>query len=996
MKRRFERKSGRPSNKARGPRATAIARHTIEDDLARIELQHSADLYAIRLLYDIGNLCVRPGVARAELLRSILRTAILLTRAHRGNIQLLDAASGCLFIAAHEGFEKPFLDYFARVAHGTTAACGEALASGKRFVVHDVKSEPLFAGRPALDVLLAAGVRAVQSTPLFSSAGNLLGMISTHFAHPHHPDERELQRLDLLARLAADYLEREQVEESLRESELRWRSMAQALPNLLWTTLPNGQCNWLSSQWGQYSGIPEKELLGLNWLHRVAHPDDRQRVAACRDAARAEHREYDIEYRIRRHDGEYRWFKARGVPVRDERGQLLYWLGTCTDIEDLKQAEMRERELRKRAEKASNIEAVFAQCGSHLGVLDLEGCLREVNDTAVDFSGYKREQVLGKLFWETPWWRGSSETQARVRAAVKQAAAGETFPETLPYWLADGTERIVEFAVIPIRNESGVVSLLHSAARDVTDRKRADDTMAHLAAIVENSDDAIITTDLNSNITSWNKAARRIFGHTADEVMGKPISIITAEDRQHEEPDILERIRRGQRVDHFETIRQRKDGTHVEVSLSVSPLRDAKGELIGASKIIRDITELRKAHSVATRSQEELEKRIAELTEAIGQMEEFSYSVSHDLRAPIRAMQGYAQTTLQEYSRSLDDRGREFLDNIIRGSARLDRLVCDLLTYSRAARGQLTLQPIALDTLVNDIISHYPEMQPPRAHITVHPDLKRVIAHEPSLTQAISNLLGNAVKFVAPGVTPSVQIYSETRGDRIRLCIEDNGIGIQPEHRRRLFGLFQRIHPEGTYEGTGVGLAVVRKAVERMGGKVGIESSRTGTGSTFWIELPPAAPAPSNEAETLLLIEDDPNDTFFFKYALQQARPDLSLQAVTDGREAMDYLNGLQQYSDRAVHPVPDFIFLDLKLPYLSGFDVLEHIRATPSLSDILVFVLTSSSEERDRKRALELGAKAYLVKPPSAKMLTETLGSLSAAIPSKQPLGGFELTDTS
>jgi PAS domain S-box-containing protein len=928
MKRRFEKKIRKPSNKARRPLPLAISRD-IEDNLRRIEQRHSADIHAIRQLYDIGNLCVRPGVARSDRLRSILQTAIFLTRAHRGNIQVLDAAAESLVIAAHEGFEKPFLDLFSRIPYRKTAPWGLALASGKRFVVHDVKSHPLFTGQPALEVLLAAGVRAFQSTPLISSAGNLLGIISTHFAHPHQPDERELQRLDLLARLAADYLEREQAEESLRNSELRWRFMAQALPNLLWTTLPNGQCNWLSTQWTRYTGIPEKELLGLNWLHRVAHPDDRQRVADCREAARAHDREYDVEYRIRRHDGQYRWFKARGVPVRDERGHILYWLGTCTDIDDLKQAEMRERDLRQRALKASKFEAVFVQSGTFLGVMDLDGYLREINDSAVERSGYTRAQVLDKLFWKTPWWRGSVEAQSRIHAATQRAAAGETIRDTLPQQLADGTERIVEFALFPIRDDSGAVCLLNFAARDITERKRVEDSMAHFAAIVENSDDAIITMDLNSIITSWNKAAIRIFGYNPGEVIGKPVSIIIPEDRQNEEPTILDRIRRGQRVNHYETIRQRKDGTHVEVSLSVSPLRDAKGQLIGASKIIRDVTELRKACSVATRSQEELEKRVAELTEAVGQMEEFSYSVSHDLRAPIRAMQGYAQTTLQEYGRSLDDRGREFLDNIIRGSARLDSLVCDLLTYSRVARGQLTLQPVALDTLVHDIISHYPEMQPPRAQITVHPDLKTVIAHEPSLTQAISNLLSNAVKFVAPGVTPSVQVYSETRGDRLRLSIEDNGIGIQPEHRRRLFGLFQRIHPEGTYEGTGVGLAVVRKAVERMGGKVGMESSRSRSGSTFWLELPPASPAPSNAAQTLLLVEDDPNDTFFFKYALQQARPDLSVQSVTDGGQAIDYLNGRHQYSDRAAHPVPDFVFLDLKLPYFSGFDVLEHIRAT-------------------------------------------------------------------
>src|SRR5215470_481526 len=144
MKKRFSGKLKKPSSKARRPLVSSIRRDRIEDDLCRIELQHSADIHAIRLLYDMGNLCVRPGVSRDERLRSILQTAIFLTRAHRGNIQLLDAASGSLVIAVHEGFEKPFLDLFTRVAYRKTAAWGVALASGKRFVVHDVKSHPLF------------------------------------------------------------------------------------------------------------------------------------------------------------------------------------------------------------------------------------------------------------------------------------------------------------------------------------------------------------------------------------------------------------------------------------------------------------------------------------------------------------------------------------------------------------------------------------------------------------------------------------------------------------------------------------------------------------------------------------------------------------------------------------------------------------------------------------------------------------------------------------
>jgi PAS domain S-box-containing protein len=491
---------------------------------------------------------------------------------------------------------------------------------------------------------------------------------------------------------------------------------------------------------------------------------------------------------------------------------------------------------------------------------------------------------------------------------------------------------------------------------------------AWLAAIVESSDDAIITKDLNGTITSWNQGAQRIFGYSAEEVIGQPVAILIPADRQNEEPGILAKLRKGQRIDHYETVRQRKDGKLVDISLTVSPLRDPSGKIVGASKIARDITarkqaqqavreseerlravvdnisqmawtatdsgevtwynrrwyeytgtifdkvkgrgwtalhhpdhfqrvvakfdeslrngqiwedtfplrgkdgqyrwflsratpirdaageiqlwfgtntditELQEAREVQAKLHEELERSVAErtasLTEAIAQMEEFSYSVSHDLRAPVRAMQGYAQATLEDYGNVLDEKGHEYLNHIVRSGERMDRLVRELLVYSRIARSQLDLQPVSLDTLVRDIVSHYPGMQQPKAEIRTRGSLHSVIAHEPSLTQAISNLLDNAVKFVAAGVKPEVELYSERQGDRLRLWVRDNGIGIRPEYRTRLFGLFERIHNGKQYEGTGIGLAIVRKSVERMGGKVGVESS--GKGSEFWIELPSA------------------------------------------------------------------------------------------------------------------------------------------------------------
>jgi PAS domain S-box-containing protein len=368
-----------------------------------------------------------------------------------------------------------------------------------------------------------------------------------------------------------------------------------------------------------------------------------------------------------------------------------------------------------------------------------------------------------------------------------------------------------------------------------------------LAAIVEGSDDAILSKDLNGVIQSWNAGAERIFGYTASEVIGKPVTILIPAGRLNEEPEILRQIRSGQRIDHYETVRQRKDGTLVDISLTISPIKDASGKIVGASKIARDITEriraeidLRKASAELDRLNAELERRVLErtasLNEALAQMQEFSYTVSHDLRSPARAIQGYAKAILEDFGKDMDDRCLKYLWRIIRGSAWMDTLIQDVLTYSRLASANLDLHPISPDTLIREIIQHYPEMQSPHAHIRIDDMLLPVLANETTFLQAVTNILDNAVKFVAPQTTPEIHISSERRGGQVRLWFSDNGIGIEPAYQSRLFGMFERATQDKRYEGTGIGLAITRKAVEKMGGKVGVVSNGR-QGSSFWIEL---------------------------------------------------------------------------------------------------------------------------------------------------------------
>lgn len=235
----------------------------------------------------------------------------------------------------------------------------------------------------------------------------------------------------------------------------------------------------------------------------------------------------------------------------------------------------------------------------------------------------------------------------------------------------------------------------------------------------------------------------------------------------------------------------------------------------------------------------ELDQRVLERTsslqEATAQMEEFSYTVSHDLRAPLRAMQGYSEMLMEDFGELLPAAARQYLNKIKASSVRLDRMILDVLTFSRVARENLKLEPVNLCAVVEDILTNYPGMNGDSVEIEVGP-MHSVLGHEPSLVQVISNLLNNALKFVKHGEKPQVKMWSDLEGTHVRFWIVDQGIGIQPEHQNRLFNMFERMHPKLDYPGTGVGLAIVRKAVVRMGGSYGLESDGQ-NGCKFWFLL---------------------------------------------------------------------------------------------------------------------------------------------------------------
>jgi PAS domain S-box-containing protein len=317
--------------------------------------------------------------------------------------------------------------------------------------------------------------------------------------------------------------------------------------------------------------------------------------------------------------------------VVDSRMQLLddgTVLEVNRDVTEIKALAARQATLtRELSAAAAKFEALFDQAGIFAGIMDLQGYLREANNLSLEWCGYTREQVLDRPFWETPWWRGSEEVKARIRFATDQAATGHAFREELPYWLSDGRERIVDFAMLPIRDPSGSVMFLHPTGIDITERKQAEAALREseqrlrwIGSVVDSSDDAIVSKNLDGIISSWNKGAERLFGYAAEEAIGQPITMIIPQDRLDEERHILTRIRRGERIDHFETIRQRRNGSLVAISLTVSPVKNSEGKIVGASKVARDVTEQKRNQehiSVLAREAEHRSKNILSNVQAI-------------------------------------------------------------------------------------------------------------------------------------------------------------------------------------------------------------------------------------------------------------------------------------------------------------------------------------------------------------------------------------------
>ena len=493
-----------------------------------------------------------------------------------------------------------------------------------------------------------------------------------------------------------------------------------------------------------------------------------------------------------------------------------------------------EQALREREEQlrfvTDHVPVFIVQC-------DHETRYKFVNAAYAGRFPARPEDIVGKKIREVV----GAKAYGSFRHHVEKALAGTRveFEEKIPYEHLG--ERWMHCIYVPEKTTDGQVTGFVAVIHDVTTRRAAEEALReseeHFRSLAEGMPHMVWECD---RFGAWHYRNAAWAQYSGAAQGSTPVSS-WLEFYHPDDRELLTRAwnetLRSQGTIRFdvEARMRRHDGVYRWFRVTAAAVRNTSGEIIKWAGTCTDIDEQKRAHEVLEHT---VRERTARLRETVHELEAFSYSIAHDMRAPLRAMQGFAAILEQEYASKLDATARSYLQRLVTASGRMDRLIVDILNYSKVVRGELDLAPVDVQKLIGTIVESYPNLDASRADIQIEGTLPLVRANEAALTQVISNLLGNAVKFVAPNVRPHVRIYAEgTReGSMVAICFEDNGIGMPRESQKRLFNIFTRLNRPGLYEGSGIGLAIVKKAVERMGGRVSVESE-PGKGSCFRVEL---------------------------------------------------------------------------------------------------------------------------------------------------------------
>jgi len=695
-------------------------------------------------------------------------------------------------------------------------------------------------------------------------------------------------------------------------------------------------------------------------------------VARLKAGQRIEHFETERMHR----DGRRLLVSLTISPITDDAGQVVGASKIVRDVTSQRRAEERERQLLAEAAGANaKFQAFFEQGALFAGIMAMDGTLVDANRLSWEGCGFTKEQAVGKPFWDGPWWSPSADLVARIKDGSARAAAGETFRVETPYFVGDGSQRIADVTILPIRDEAGRVLFLAPTGTDITDRQRAEAERERFATVIESSTDFIGICDLNGIAFFVNRAGLEMVGlDSLDAARATPVpEFFFPEDRPRilEEffPSVLEKGH-GEvevRFRHFKT------GAARWMAYKVLTVKDAAGQPVALATVSQDIT--------ARKSMEDnLRNLAAELSEADRRKDEFLATLAHELRNPLAAISNAVQVLRHggRDSKTVDS-ASEMLERQV---GQVSRLVDDLLDMSRITQGKIELRKdhVELTPILDQAVETARALLESRHHdltVTLPSGPIYLQADAARLAQVVGNLLSNASKFTDDG--GHIGLAVEREGKNVVIRVRDTGIGIAAADLPRLFDMFTQVDTslERSRDGLGIGLTLVRALVEMHGGAVEARSAGLGQGSEFVVRLPTVAEAPkpgprptrgatARPVRRRVLIVDDNQD----------GAESLAVLLQLGGHETHTAHDGQQAIED-AERLRPDIVLLDIGLPRLNGYEVCRRIREQPWGKELSMVAVTGWGQQEDRRRSQEAGFDTHIVKPVEPEALMDLLASL-------------------
>lgn len=536
-------------------------------------------------------------------------------------------------------------------------------------------------------------------------------------------------------------------------------------------------------------------------------------------------------WRIRKGGTRY-WADVVITPLRDDHGEIGGFAKVLRDATARREAEQ------SIADREARLRAILQTASNAIIVINRRGIITSFNPSAERVFGYLADEVTGKnvsILMPEPnqsehdryiadYFRtGEAKIIGNGRQVLGLRKSGSTFPAELS---------VAEMTVGGERMFTGVI-------RDLTEQQRTEQTLREslrrFSELAESMPQVVWITDASGTPTYFNRHWYDLTGQTPEQACSpRWIQAIHPDDVALAQEQWKKAVATGNALEIEFRLCRASDGEYRWFLSRGNPVRD-DGHIVQWFGASTDIHERKTAQEVL---EQRVQKRTMQLVQANEELRAFSYTVSHDLRAPLRTLHGFGRAMVEDYGPGLDETANDYLRRMVAATARMDRLIADLLEYSQLSQSELRAEPVSVVTVIHELISQLPAQDDSRVpQVMVTEPLPWVYGHRPTLRNVLGNLLSNATKFVPEERSAAVRIYGEDANGTARIFFEDNGIGIPAEHHRRIFQPFERLHPPGTFPGTGIGLAIVQRGVERMGGKVGVDSS-VGRGSRFWLELP--------------------------------------------------------------------------------------------------------------------------------------------------------------